>query len=164
LLVVRSTQFAPHWVSPDRHWMTHVPAEHRGAFAGQAWPQAPQSALLEARFWQFPRPRKPPAAHWLNPAEQVHWPSTQVAPTSQATPQAPQFAALVLKSTHAESIPPPGPARGHAVSPPVPQPAAQAPFWQVVPTRHRLPHCPQLASSAWVFVQVVPHCVSPTLH
>ncbi len=83
---------------------------------------------------------------------------------SQATPQAPQLAALVLRSTQAESMAPIGPTMsGHAVRPPVPQPATHAPLWHVVPSLQTLPQRPQLASSACVFVHVVPHWVSPVL-
>jgi len=131
---------------------------------GQRWPQEPQSALLDCRSSQSPRPRKPLPAHWANPAEHVHWPLMHVAPTSHATPHALQLAALVLRSTQVETIAPPGPGAGQSVRPPVPQPATHAPLWQVVPSRQTLPHRPQLASSLWVFVHVVRHCVSPGPH
>jgi hypothetical protein len=100
----------------------------------------------------------------VKPGAQVHWALTQRAPKSQAVPQAPQLAALVLRSTHVETIPPPGPAAVHSVRPPAPQPATHAPFWQVVPARHTVPQAPQLASSLAVLVQVVPQRVSPGPH
>jgi len=108
----------------------------------------------------------PPAAHWVSPAAQVQVPSTQVVPGSHAVPHAPQFAALVLVSTQVVPIigimplpPPIGPV--HAVRPPSPQPIVHTPLWQVVPAAQRLPQPPQLASSALVFVHVVPQRVSP---
>lgn len=143
--------------------MTHVASEHRGAPAGHRMPQAPQFPLLCWRSTQRPRPINAPLAHCVSPDAQVQVPSTQAAPTSQATPHAPQFAALVLVSTHVVTIIMPRMAV-HWVRPPVPQPATQAPFWQVVPIRHRFPHPPQLTSSAFVFVQVTPHWVSPGPH
>jgi hypothetical protein len=108
----------------------------------------------------------PPVAHWVSPVAQVHVPSTQFEPGSQAVPHAPQFAALVLVSTQVVPIIgiiplPPAIKPVHAVSPPSPQPMVHTPFWQVVPAPQRLPQAPQFASSALVFVHVVPHCVSP---
>jgi len=87
-----------------------------------------------------------------------------VAPTSHATPHALQLAALVVRSTQVDTIAPPGPGSVQSVRPPVPQPATHAPLWQVVPSRQTLPHRPQLASSLWVFVHVLRHCVSPCPH
>jgi hypothetical protein len=51
-----------------------------------------------------------------------------------------------------------------SVRPPVPHPAAHAPFWHVVPRLQTVPQAPQFASSESVFVHVVPHCVSPAPH
>ena len=128
-------------------------------------PHAPQFVLLCCVSTQRPRPIIAPGMHCVSPAAQVHVPSTQAAPTSQAIPHPPQFAAFVLVSMHAETIIPPRPAPTmHKVRPPVPHPARQTPFWQVVPTPQRLPQTPQLASSAFVFVHVIPHCTSPGLH
>ena len=168
LLLVRSTQLLPHCAWPERHVMTHVPMEHRGVAPGQRNPHVLQFVLLCWRSTQRPRPMNAPPAHCVFPAAQVHVPSTQVEPTSHATPHAPQLAALVLRSTQVVAIiiMPIGPRAGavQAVRPPVPQPAAHAPFWQVVFGPQRIPHAPQLASSAFVFVQVVPHRVSPPPH
>jgi hypothetical protein len=106
---------------------------------------------------------KAPRAHCVLPAAQVHVPFTHAEPTSHATPQDPQFAAFVLRSMQAVTIIIPR-ATMHAVRPPAAQPAVHTPLWQVVPRPQPLPHRPQFASSLLVFVQVVPHWVSPAPH
>lgn len=145
--------------------MTQVPCEHRGVAPGHRVPHVPQFVLLCWRSTQRPRPMNAPPTHCVSPAAHVHVPSTQAEPTSQAVPHAPQLAALVLRSTQVVAIiiMPIGPrtAAVQAVRPPAPQPAVHAPFWQVVFGPQRIPQPPQLASSAFVFVHVVPHRVSP---
>jgi hypothetical protein len=65
----RSTHDAPHWVNPEAAQRTaHVPSLQMGASAAHRFPQAPQFALLDARFSQFPAPERPPA-HWTYPGE-----------------------------------------------------------------------------------------------
>jgi len=78
----------------------------------------------------------------------------------------PQLAALVVKSTQLDIAAPPRPPKAGAVAvqkvrPASPQPAMHAPPWHVDPGAQACPQVPQLASSAFVFVQVAPHIVSP---
>jgi hypothetical protein len=92
------------------------------------------------------------------PAEQLEMPLTvlHTSPGSQASPQAPQLAALVerLSQTPA-AFPGPGPfaAPGQVVSP-VGQ--VQAPSVQVAPVGHAAPHAPQFAALVLVSMHSVP--------
>ena len=125
------------------------------------FPQAPQFALFEARLTQLPRPPRGPTAHCVSPAGQSHVPLKHAPPNGHAVPQAPQLAGFVRRST--QIVAPPRPA-GQAVSPPLPQPATQAPAEQVVPPRQTRPQPPQFALSEAGFTQVAPHRSSPGEH
>ena len=82
----------------------------------------------------------------------MHWPPTQLAPTGQTFPQAPQLAALLCRSTQL-------PAQAFC---PVGQ--THWPLTQIVPVGvpvgQAWPHAPQFASSLCRSTQAVPQAVS----
>jgi hypothetical protein len=88
------------------------------------------------------------------PAPQAQVPPVHDWPAAQALPQAPQFIALVARSTQA----PP-----QLVVPPAQVPCTQAPAEQIVPLAQALPHEPQLATSALRSTHDEPQAMRPVL-
>lgn len=83
------------------------------------------------------------------PAAHAHCPAVHTLPAPQTVPQAPQFCALVVVSTHAspQKLLPAG--------------QVQAPCAQVRPPLHALPHVPQLLLSVATLTQLDPQAVCP---
>jgi hypothetical protein len=90
-LVARSTQLAPHWVSPSAHVAEQAPAEHTWP-AAQAMPQLPQFRGSERVSAQPVLHAESPDKHWQAPA-------AQVCPETQGDWHLPQLLGLVLRST-----------------------------------------------------------------
>jgi hypothetical protein len=161
LLLWRSTQIAvgpaPHSTNPDAaHEAPHTPSLQIGVVPPHRLPQLPQSARLELRFSQSPRPARPPE-HCVSPAGHAHVPLVHAPPPGHAVPQAPQLRLLFWRFTHAFP---------HCVSPPaVLHVPVHTPAVQSVPAWHRFRQPPQLFGSLCVSVQVVPQSVSaPQVH
>ncbi len=152
LLLSRSTHIAvgpvPHSTNPEAaHEAPHTPSLQMGVLPPHRLPQLPQSARLELRFSQSPRPARPPA-HCVSPAGHAHVPFVHAPPPGHAVPQAPQLRLLFWRFTQAFP---------HCVSPPaVLHVPVQTPAVQSVPAWQRFRHAPQLFGSFCVSVQVVP--------
>jgi hypothetical protein len=97
--------------------------------------------------------------HSVSPAGHAQAPLVHVPRAGHAVPQAPQFAALVWRST--QFCMPPIPV--HAVSP-VLHPMTQLPLMQLLPRPHRLPHAPQLLGSVLVSLQRLLQVARPPPH
>jgi hypothetical protein len=91
----------------------------------------------------------------VSPDGQPHVPLLQVPPAAQRLPQVPQLLVLVWRLTQVVPMP-----AAQAVSP-VGQPAAQAPFTQVLAPMQRVPQAPQFRGSVLRSVQVPLQLVSP---
>lgn len=70
----------------------HAPAEHVDRVVGHRLPQLPQLRKSDVVSVQV-------EPHAVMPVGQLHAPETQLAPSAQAVPHAPQWALLVLVST-----------------------------------------------------------------
>jgi hypothetical protein len=116
----------------------HCPWAQAGVLALQAFPQAPQLFGSLCVCVQTPLQRRPLAEH-------SHDPLWHVVPAPQRTPHPPQFALLVLVSTHALS---------HWARPPL---QTHAPPEQDMPAPHARPQAPQLAGSDERLTHRAPH-------
>lgn len=168
----------PHFVFGSEH-----PAEHevtpftvlQTCPAAQAFPHEPQLFTLVERLSQTPAALPPPPpppgppppvfVQRVSPVGQVHVPFVHVAPVAHWFPHAPQFAALVLVSTHVCVVPPPPPKPPppcvvHSVCPDA-HPSVHAPLTQVWSPVQRFPHAPQFVLLDVVSTQVPLQLVSP---
>jgi hypothetical protein len=124
----------------------------------QVTPQAPQFALLVARFTQAPLQRVSPLAQGVRQT-----PSAQLCPLLHARPQAPQFAALVPVLVSQPL--PDSPSQ-------LPKPGKHAPTTQLPEAQGRdrvgppqaLPHMPQLPRSLCRSRHTPLHSVCPCAH
>jgi hypothetical protein len=92
--------------------------------------------------------------HEVSPVGHAHLPATQLVPTAQVLPHAPQFAPSVCSLTHA--LP-------HWERP-APHWAGHCPAEQTAPAAHAVPHAPQLAGLELVFVHTPLQEVWPAGH
>jgi hypothetical protein len=167
----------------------HTPATQASP-AGHIWSQAPQFCGSLIRSTHAPPQRVPPVqpATWQTPfihacpaaqsasvlhvCAAVHAPAVHASPAGQLTPQAPQFAGSLVRSTQAppQSVPPVQPIGVHA---PLTQASPLAhsesvlhtegpvhtPAEQIWPATQATPHAPQLAASLRRSMQVPPQSV-----
>src|SRR5690348_8572008 len=85
-------------------------------------------------------------------------PTTSIAPGLTFSGSAPQRPALSQQSPSLASQPSPSQSVVALLQ------TVQAPFTQLEPAAHFVPHIPQLFASVWRLVHVLPHCVNGELH